>query len=85
MTVAQLIEALQEHDPDALVKVPLLNTVRCRQDITSVTAMSSSEITPGGPGPVEVTVYLNGPEVISVYGADGEEVMVIPSSWCTCP
>ena len=83
MTVAQLIEALQEHDPDALVKVPLLNTVRCRQDITSVTAMSSSEITPGGPGPVEVTVYLNGPEVISGHGADDEEVMVIPSSWCT--
>ena len=78
MTVAQLIEALQQHDPDAAVKVPLLNTVRCRQDITSVTA-------PEGPGPVEATVYLNGPEVISVYGKDGEEVMVIPSSWCTGP
>ena len=83
MTVAQLIEALQEQNPDALVKVPLLNTVRCRQDITSVTATSSSEITPGGPGPIEEAVYLNGPEVISVYGKDGEEVMVIPSSWCT--
>jgi hypothetical protein len=76
MTVAELIAALQEQDPDAAVEVALPSAADAVTGITGVTAMSSAAFTPAGLGQFEVTVYLQGADVISMFDDvdDGEEL-----------